>query len=286
MTDNPSYHVFLRFPFSRGGFVEPAQTEWTLEKEQKLWSIISRAKNRSEIKWSQLADDFSTSIPFLLQQAAWLYERELQRVHEEMQRVTSQSVFPTQSTIRDPALSGIEYSDSPWSSAIDRKQNKDSHAFSKSGITRPASNLSEEPRRNLNSRDSLVDSYSSLNNFGQSRNADYLQGRIPPPFHRRKRLDLRNRPQLQSSATQPVHIPSSFAVVPTGSNLKTASSRSTTSSPMSDDYIYAGPLNPSQRASPQINGPGNKKLPHNSTGSSFSDMSGMFIITYKTWRSF
>ncbi|KAK9257223.1 hypothetical protein V1507DRAFT_446574 [Lipomyces tetrasporus] len=37
------------------------------------------------------AEYFDVSIPFLLQQAAWLYERELQQVREEMQRVTSQS---------------------------------------------------------------------------------------------------------------------------------------------------------------------------------------------------
>ncbi|KAK9322089.1 hypothetical protein V1517DRAFT_324620 [Lipomyces orientalis] len=86
-----AYTVYLRFPFPRNGFPEPHVIEWNQDKENELWSILSRAHKRTEIKWPQLAEYFNVSIPFLLQQAAWLYERELQQVREEMQRVTSQS---------------------------------------------------------------------------------------------------------------------------------------------------------------------------------------------------
>ncbi|KAK9240345.1 hypothetical protein V1525DRAFT_395673 [Lipomyces kononenkoae] len=89
----PEYTVYLRFPFPRNGFPEPHPTEWNQDKENELWSILSRAHKRTEIRWPQLAEYFNVSIPFLLQQAAWLYERELQQVREEMQRVTSRSAM-------------------------------------------------------------------------------------------------------------------------------------------------------------------------------------------------
>ncbi|KAK9487151.1 hypothetical protein V1527DRAFT_461793 [Lipomyces starkeyi] len=95
----PAYTVYLRFPFSRNGFPEPHPIDWNQDKENELWSILSRAHKRTEIKWPQLAEYFNVSIPFLLQQAAWLYERELQQVREEMQRVTSQSVVLSEQTL-------------------------------------------------------------------------------------------------------------------------------------------------------------------------------------------
>ncbi|KAK9390507.1 hypothetical protein V1515DRAFT_590584 [Lipomyces mesembrius] len=95
----PAYTVYLRFPFPRNGFPEPHHIDWNQDKENELWSILSRAHKRTEIKWPQLAEYFNVSIPFLLQQAAWLYERELQQVREEMQRVTSQSAVLSEQTL-------------------------------------------------------------------------------------------------------------------------------------------------------------------------------------------
>ncbi|KAK9377022.1 uncharacterized protein V1513DRAFT_437081 [Lipomyces chichibuensis] len=95
----PTYTVYLRFPFPRNGFPEPHPIDWNQDKENELWSILSRAHKRTEIKWPQLAEYFNVSIPFLLQQAAWLYERELQQVREEMQRVTSQSAVLSEQTL-------------------------------------------------------------------------------------------------------------------------------------------------------------------------------------------
>ncbi|ODQ74520.1 hypothetical protein LIPSTDRAFT_116813, partial [Lipomyces starkeyi NRRL Y-11557] len=95
----PAYTVYLRFPFPRNGFPEPHPIDWNQDKENELWSILSRAHKRTEIKWPQLAEYFNVSIPFLLQQAAWLYERELQQVREEMQRVTSQSAVLSEQTL-------------------------------------------------------------------------------------------------------------------------------------------------------------------------------------------
>ncbi|KAK9434065.1 hypothetical protein V1505DRAFT_361233 [Lipomyces doorenjongii] len=95
----PAYTVYLRFPFPRNGFPEPHPIDWNQDKENELWSILSRAHKRTEIRWPQLAEYFNVSIPFLLQQAAWLYERELQQVREEMQRVTSQSAILSEQTL-------------------------------------------------------------------------------------------------------------------------------------------------------------------------------------------
>ncbi|KAK9318668.1 hypothetical protein V1524DRAFT_420411 [Lipomyces starkeyi] len=95
----PAYTVYLRFPFPRNGFPEPHPIDWNQDKENELWGILSRAHKRTEIKWPQLAEYFNVSIPFLLQQAAWLYERELQQVREEMQRVTSQSAVLSEQTL-------------------------------------------------------------------------------------------------------------------------------------------------------------------------------------------
>ncbi|KAK9477286.1 hypothetical protein V1514DRAFT_334387 [Lipomyces japonicus] len=87
---NPQYTVYLRFPFPRNGFEEPAPAEWNSSKETALWDILSKTHKRSDINWNQLANKFQVSVPYLLQQTAWLYERELQQVHEEMNRVAKQ----------------------------------------------------------------------------------------------------------------------------------------------------------------------------------------------------
>ncbi|KAK9448611.1 uncharacterized protein V1518DRAFT_417722 [Limtongia smithiae] len=90
---SPVYDVYLRFPFPRNGFNEPQPVDWDADKEQELWKVLSRTQKRSEIKWQQLAEYFNVSVVYLLQQAGWLYERELQQVREEMQRVSSQSML-------------------------------------------------------------------------------------------------------------------------------------------------------------------------------------------------
>ncbi|KAK7530411.1 hypothetical protein IWX49DRAFT_585466 [Phyllosticta citricarpa] len=85
------YTVLIRLPFARRDFVDPAQVDWDQTKDQALWKIISRPKEgaRDDIDWQDLASRFGCSSGFLLQQAAWLYERHLNHVRAQMRKVGS-----------------------------------------------------------------------------------------------------------------------------------------------------------------------------------------------------
>ncbi|KAH7057305.1 hypothetical protein B0J12DRAFT_409289 [Macrophomina phaseolina] len=87
------YTVLVRLPFARGDFVDPAQVEWDATKDQALWKIISRpmtgGSQRKEIDWQELAARFEVGQGFILQQAAWLYERHLRHVRAQMRKVGS-----------------------------------------------------------------------------------------------------------------------------------------------------------------------------------------------------
>ncbi|KAK6331007.1 hypothetical protein TWF718_003198 [Orbilia javanica] len=88
-SDQPSdvrYTVYLRLPFPRNGFVDPPPVDWDASKERSLWRVISKHRN-SELDWNLLAEHFNVSAPFLLQQVAWLYERELSQVRAQLRRV-------------------------------------------------------------------------------------------------------------------------------------------------------------------------------------------------------
>ncbi|KAF8444414.1 hypothetical protein BGX38DRAFT_706014 [Terfezia claveryi] len=80
------YVVYLKLPFSRGGFVDPPQVDWDGNKERVLWRILSRTTRNQGIDWNHLAQQFQVSRAFLLQQAAWLYERELSQVRAQMRK--------------------------------------------------------------------------------------------------------------------------------------------------------------------------------------------------------
>uniref|UniRef100_A0A060TG02 Autophagy-related protein 29 n=1 Tax=Blastobotrys adeninivorans TaxID=409370 RepID=A0A060TG02_BLAAD len=87
MPEGQRVTVYLRFPFSRNGFQDPPEAHWDKQKEKSLWEYLSASNNRADINWTQLARQFQVSTPFILQQAAWLYERELEQVRAQMQKV-------------------------------------------------------------------------------------------------------------------------------------------------------------------------------------------------------
>lgn len=95
----PEHHftVFIRMPFRRGTFVDPPPMVWNTTKEHALWDILSRVAKNSDIDWKSLAEQFEVTERFLLQQAAWLYERNLQQVRAHMRRVgmSRQSATPS-----------------------------------------------------------------------------------------------------------------------------------------------------------------------------------------------
>ncbi|BCR91500.1 multidomain presynaptic cytomatrix related protein [Aspergillus chevalieri] len=102
--------VFLRLPFPRGNFVDPPPIEWDATKDQALWDVLSRPSKGDDIDWKTLAHSFGVTLQFLLQQAAWLYDRQLTQVRAQMRKVgTAQSSSPSPmlgSTSGSAALGG------------------------------------------------------------------------------------------------------------------------------------------------------------------------------------
>ncbi|EEA19430.1 hypothetical protein TMatcc_009563 [Talaromyces marneffei ATCC 18224] len=81
------YTVFVRLPFPRGDFIDPPPANWNLVKDRALWEILSQPSKGNDIDWKAIADDFNVTLPFLLQQAAWLYDRQLSQVRAQMLKV-------------------------------------------------------------------------------------------------------------------------------------------------------------------------------------------------------
>ncbi|KAJ5256662.1 hypothetical protein N7478_012766 [Penicillium angulare] len=94
-----NFTIFIRLPFPRYQFIDPPPVEWNAIKDQALWDILSRPSKGDNIDWKILADNFHVTLPFLLQQAAWLYDRQLSQVRAQMRRFdqTAQSNSPSPS---------------------------------------------------------------------------------------------------------------------------------------------------------------------------------------------
>ncbi|PGH33201.1 hypothetical protein GX50_03962 [[Emmonsia] crescens] len=83
---DPHFTVFIRLPFPRGDFVDPPAVEWSVAKDHALWDILSRPSKGNDID-SYRAEHFDVTLPFLLQQAAWLYDRQLSQVRAQIRKV-------------------------------------------------------------------------------------------------------------------------------------------------------------------------------------------------------
>ncbi|KAJ5555038.1 hypothetical protein N7461_003508 [Penicillium sp. DV-2018c] len=128
--DHTNFTVFIRLPFPRGPFVDPPPMVWNASKDQALWDILSRP-SKGDIDWKALAEDFDVTLQFLLQQAAWLYDRQLSQVRAQMRKVgTTQSHTPSPlpgSVSGSAALGGQPQRETPGSHAPSRhvSQQKD-----------------------------------------------------------------------------------------------------------------------------------------------------------------
>ncbi|KIV99506.1 uncharacterized protein PV09_08811 [Verruconis gallopava] len=92
---NVHYTLLVKLPFVRGDFEDPPQVEWDAIKDRKLWKIISKNSRSADIDWALHAKEFGVTQTFLLQQAAWLYERHLQHVKAQMTKLrTSNAPTP------------------------------------------------------------------------------------------------------------------------------------------------------------------------------------------------
>ncbi|KAK0936137.1 hypothetical protein LTR29_012324 [Friedmanniomyces endolithicus] len=93
---NVHYTCFIRLPFPRGDFQDPLPVNWDAIKDKALWKLISQASSSKELKWEEIATRFDVGLPFLLQQAAWLYERHFEGMRKQMQSIgVSQAPTPT-----------------------------------------------------------------------------------------------------------------------------------------------------------------------------------------------
>ncbi|CDF44005.1 hypothetical protein BofuT4P101000005001 [Botrytis cinerea T4] len=81
---DPTYTVFVKLPFPRGGFIDPPAVEWDAGKDKALWKILLKAPKNSDVDSTK----FEVTLPFLLQQVAWLYERQFSQVREQMRKAT------------------------------------------------------------------------------------------------------------------------------------------------------------------------------------------------------
>ncbi|EPE04544.1 multidomain presynaptic cytomatrix related protein [Ophiostoma piceae UAMH 11346] len=92
----PAYTVYIRVPALRNGFVDPPDSNWSQEKDDALWRILSRApKNNIDSK-------FETTVSFILIQSTVLTERHVSQVRAQTRKVAALGArdSPTQSPAR------------------------------------------------------------------------------------------------------------------------------------------------------------------------------------------
>jgi len=77
--------VYLRFPRNRDGVADPPPVHWNAAKERELWALL-RATS-TDLEWRRLAEHFDVPVVHILQQAAWLYEKELGSLRRRMSRI-------------------------------------------------------------------------------------------------------------------------------------------------------------------------------------------------------
>ena len=84
---NVHYTVFIRLPFCRGEFEDPPPVRWDSAKDKQLWKLISNSSNSSNLDWQSMSTRFDVPLAFLLQQAAWLYERHFEGMRAQMKKL-------------------------------------------------------------------------------------------------------------------------------------------------------------------------------------------------------
>ncbi len=112
----PAFTVYLRYPYKRGSFQDTSVDAWDEEKEQKLWRVLLQnsstrqqpfgRQNETSVNWGALAEDFQVTERYLLQQAAWLYNHQLQQVRSQIQRGESTNSLDTTGSKSAEEVSG------------------------------------------------------------------------------------------------------------------------------------------------------------------------------------
>lgn len=135
MTETENHFtVFIRLPFARGDFIDPPPVVWSAAKERELWDELSKSSKEQEIDWTRLAERLDVTQAFLLQQAAWLYERQLSQVRAQMKKI------PKATGRVPPGLgSGAAVTGSVGSQAMRRTESGGSRAPSRLTLTSTSS---------------------------------------------------------------------------------------------------------------------------------------------------
>jgi hypothetical protein len=97
------YTVFIRLPFRRDDFEDPPIVNWDSGKDTELWKIIAKADSK-ELDWGEIASRFQVTLPFLLQQAAHLYDRHFEAMRGVVNRLSVAS--PNSATISKTQMDG------------------------------------------------------------------------------------------------------------------------------------------------------------------------------------
>jgi hypothetical protein len=97
------YTVFIRLPFRRDDFEDPPIVNWDAGKDTQLWKIIAKADSK-ELDWEDIASRFRVTLPFLLQQAAHLYDRHFEAMRGVVNRLSVAS--PNSATISKAQVDG------------------------------------------------------------------------------------------------------------------------------------------------------------------------------------
>ncbi|KAI2399711.1 hypothetical protein LOZ67_003559 [Ophidiomyces ophidiicola] len=120
MSESQEFTVFVRLPFERGVFVDPPPPDWTTSKDQALWDVLLQPSKGIDCKECTVlppdasqqysfanpssASRLDVTLPFLLQQAAWLYGHRLAQVRAEMRKAGNQQpLSASQSGSQEPS---------------------------------------------------------------------------------------------------------------------------------------------------------------------------------------
>lgn len=103
----PRVVVYLRFPYPRGGFEDPPIVNWDEEKERQLWALLKAPSNK--VEWAALAKRFNVPVVYILQQAAWLYEKELKTLRDRMTQIRTRATSESNQPSRQSSVPPMDY---------------------------------------------------------------------------------------------------------------------------------------------------------------------------------
>ncbi|KAL1796947.1 hypothetical protein ACET3X_005487 [Alternaria dauci] len=145
------FTALIRLPFIRGDFEDPPQAQWDAERDRQLWKVISKSSKTSDLN----SDKFQVPPTFLLQQAAWLYERHLDHVRNQMKKVSISNAVPSPSPTGGSTFTGVggvamrrggsAGSGAGRTTSALAGRSKDSPSLRGAEVTTPAPSLSRTP---------------------------------------------------------------------------------------------------------------------------------------------